>query len=146
MSHTMRLKPISQTRTGSYFPTSDASPCQGSYVTKTGMNILVKSLKTFLTENLDHVLWIPSREVMHVSILISGLTTWYVSLFSFNTRSINRTQRSSANIGRLWIASPGCPSSHINATDIPTNLRSQEHDGFHGITTRYFRKGMIRRH
>ena len=35
------LKPISQTRTGSYFLASDASSCQGSYVTKTGMNILV---------------------------------------------------------------------------------------------------------
>ena len=92
--------------------------------------------------NLDHVLRIPCGEVIYVSILISGLTTWYVHLFSFNTCSIIHTWRSSANIGRLWFASPGCPSSYINATDVPTNLRSQ---GFYGITPRYFRKGMIRR-
>ena len=47
---------------------------------------------------------------MHVSILIinSGHTNWYVPLFSFNTYSINRTQRPSANFGRLWFSSPSC--------------------------------------
>ena len=137
MSFTMGLKPISRTRTGSYFSASDASPCQVSNVTKTGMNILCNSYW-----NLDHVLRIPCGEVIYVSILISGLTTWYVHLFSFNTCSINRTWRSFANIGRSWFASPGCPSFYINATDVPTNLRSQE---FYGITPRYIRKGMIRR-
>jgi hypothetical protein len=85
----MGLKPISQTRIGSYFPATDASPCQSSHVTKTGMNIiLVESLSfTIFTGNIDHVLRIPSREVMHVSIFISGLVTWYVPPFSFNTYS-----------------------------------------------------------
>jgi hypothetical protein len=90
--HTMRLKPISQTRTGSYIPATDASPCQGSHVTKTGMNIIVESLDfiTILTGNIDHVLRIPSREVMHISILISSLIAWYVPLFSFNSYSIHK--------------------------------------------------------
>ena len=92
--------------------------------------MLQKRVRTYNSyRNVDHVLWIPCGEVMYVSILISGLTTWYVLLFSFNTCSINRTWRSSANIGRLWFASPDCLSSYINATDIPTNLRSQEYDG-----------------
>ena len=88
----MGLKPISQTRTSSYFPATDTSPCQGPHATKTGMNILVKSLNfsIILIENIDHVLRIPSREVMHVSILIGCLTTWYVPLFSINTYSIHK--------------------------------------------------------
>ena len=142
----MGLKPLPQTRTGSYFPATYASPCQGSHVTKTGRNILVTLFIYSSYWNVDHVLRIPCREIMHVSIFISGLTTWYVPLFSFNTCSyIYRTQRSSANIGRLWLTSPSCPGSHINATDVSKNFRSQEYDGFHGITPRYFRKGMIRR-
>ena len=100
--------------------------------------------------NIDHVLRIRcgELEVMYVPILISGLTTWYVPLFSFNTYSINRTRRPSANLGWLWFASPCCPNSHINATDVPACLRSQERDGFYGITitiVRYSRKGTIRR-
>ena len=84
MRHTMELKALSQTRPGPYFPATDASPCQSSDVTKKGVNTLIKSLNFNYNfpANIDYVLWIPSREAMHVSIFISGITAWYVPLFS----------------------------------------------------------------